>query len=155
MKLVKIRFTPWRDQSSEPRSPAVQQLLDALITRMSLLSAAAARIKDEQILVDSEMLQKSLARINSELQTIEAERTLLLFAEKAEAEAAKRAASEYAKVGTFGYQVWNDAGTRLTKLVDEAGNDLPEKAVYSYEVVDDDPPLPEWAENGKLAKGKA
>ena len=152
MKLIKIRFTSWRDQSPEPRSPTVQAHLDALITRLSVLSAAAARIKDEQILVDSEMLQKSLARVNTELATIHAEWTQLLFAEKTEAHAATRAASEYVKAGAFGYQVWNDAGTHLTKLVDEAGNDLPEKAVYSYYVVDNDPPLPEWAKQGKVGR---
>ena len=99
----------------------------------------------EQAQVESEMLQKSLARVNAELATIDAEWTQLLSAEKAEADAATRAASEYVKAGTFGYQVWNDAGTHLTKLVDEAGNDLPGIASYSYEVVDDNPPLPSWA----------
>ena len=63
MKFVKICFTAWRDQSPEPRSPAVQQLLDDWTKRISLLAVAAERIKEEQAHTDSEALQKSLASI--------------------------------------------------------------------------------------------
>ena len=74
-----------------------------------------------------------------------AERAHLLSVEAAAAQAETRAARENKKIGTFGYQVLNDVGTHVGYIVDEAGNHLPAKAVYAYEVVDDNPPLPEWA----------
>jgi hypothetical protein len=152
VKLVKIRFTAWRDQPDEPRSPAFQQLLDDWTTRINLLSVAAARIKEQREHANSEALQKALGRISAELQKIDDERTPLLFAEEAVADAAARAAREHKKIGTFGYQVLNDPGTHVGYIVDEAGHYLPPKAVYSYEVVDDDPPLPSWAKKGKIGR---
>ena len=150
MKLIKIRFTSWRDRSAAPRSPAFQEQLDAWTTRVSVLSDATARIKEQQAHANIQALQKSLARIAAELQKIDDERTLLISAEEAAAEAELRAASGREKAGIFGYQVFNDAGTHVKKLVDEDGNDLPAEAVFSYEVVDDDPPLPAWAKTRKL-----
>lgn len=150
MKLVKIRFTAWRDKSAAPRPPALQQQLDHWTTRINILTVAAARIREQQATADSEALQESVARITADLQKIDDERTPLLSAEEAVADAAARAAREHKKVGTFGYQVLNDAGTHVGYIVDEAGNYLPAKAVYSYEVVDDDPPLPAWANKGRI-----
>jgi hypothetical protein len=149
VKLVKIRFTSWRDRSVASRSPAFQEQLDAWAKRESVLSAAVARIREQEVHANIEALQKSLARIAADVKKIDDERTLLLSAEEAAAEAEARAASEHEKAGTFGYQVFNDTGTHVTKLVDEAGNDLPAHAVFSYEVVDDHPPLPAWAKKGK------
>ncbi len=145
MRLVKIRFTSWRDRSVASRSPAIQEQLDAWTKRVSALSAAVAHIKEREVNANIEALQKSLARIAADVQKIDDERTLLLSAEEAAAEAEVRAAGKHAKAGTFGYQVLDDAGTHVTKIVDDAGNDLPAQAVFSYEVVDDRPPLPVWA----------
>ena len=152
VKLIKIRFTSWRDLPDKPRSPALQQLLDDWTTRINLLSVAAARINEQQAHANTEALQKALGRISAELQKIDDERTPLLSAEEAVADAAARAAREHKKIGTFGYQVLNDAGTNVEYIVDEAGNYLPPKAVYSYEVVDDNPPLPQWAKEGKFGR---
>lgn len=149
VKLIKIRFTSWRDRSVASRSPAFQEQLDAWAKRESALSAAVAHIKEQEINANIETLQKSLARIAADVQKIDDERTLLLSAEEAAVEAEARAASKHEKAGTFGYQVFNDAGTHVTKIVDEAGNDLPAQAVFSYEVVDDHPPLPAWAKQGQ------
>jgi len=145
VKLIKIRFTSWRDRSVASRSPAFQKQLDAWAKRVSALSAAVAHIKEQEVNANIEALQKSLARIAVDVQKIDDERTLLLSAEEAAAEAQARAASKHEKAGTFGYQVLDDAGTHDTRLVDDAGNDLPAQAVFSYEVVDDHPPLPRWA----------
>ena len=145
MKLTKIRFTAWRDQSS-PRSLALQEQLDACTARVSLLSAAATQLTVERTHADSEMLRRSFARLTAEQGKIAASRTLLL----ADEEAAAHAASRHEKVGTFGYQVLNDTGTHVGYIVDESGNHLPAKAVYSYEVVDDDPPVPRWARDVKV-----
>jgi hypothetical protein len=36
--------------------------------------------------------------------------------------------------------------------VDDAGNDLPAEAVFSYDIIDDAPTLPAWAGKGKIDK---
>lgn len=76
----------------------------------------------------------------------------MLSAEADVAEAETRAASEHEKAGTFGYQVLDETGARVAMVVDEAGDYLPVQAVYSFEVVDDNPPLPVWAKKGKFDK---
>jgi len=149
VKLVKIRFTAWREHTS-PRSPALQEQINACAARITVLSSAAARMRDEQAHADSKMLQNSLARITDELQKIEATRTSLLAAEEAEFKAAARIESENERVGTFGYQIFNKAETYIAMIVDEAGNYLPARAVYTYEVVDENPPRPTWAKDGKF-----
>jgi len=86
---------------------------------MSSVLVAPASIKEQVAHADSEALQKAHARITADLQNIVVVRTLLL----ADEDDAARTVGEHKKVGTFGYQVWNDEGTQLTKLLDETGND--------------------------------
>ncbi|HKQ26747.1 MAG TPA: hypothetical protein VJT81_20060 [Burkholderiales bacterium] len=150
MKTIKIRFTSWRGPTPLPRSPALQEQINTCSARISVLSGAAARIREEQAHADSKMLQKSLARIIDELDKIGATRTSLLSAEEAEFKAAVRAEDENERVGTFGYQIFNKAETYIAMTVDEAGNYLPAKAQYTYEVIDEDPPQPPWAKDGKF-----
>ena len=152
LKLIKIRFTSWRDTATAPRSPQLQQRLDAWITRLSALSAAAVHMKEEQAHGDSKILRSALARVAADLEKIDAERALLLSVERAETEAGTREAREHKKAGTFGYRVFSDAGNQIPKIVDESGNDLPPDAVYTFEEVDTDPPLPEWAKDGKFER---
>ena len=150
VKLIKIRFTAWRDQGAAPRSPVFQDQLDFWTKRLRELSVAAARIKGEQAHADNEMLQNSLAEITADRAKIDAERTLLLSIEEAAAEAETLAARKHKKAGTFGYQVLNETGNGVAMILDEAGDYLPAQAVYRYEVVDTDPPLPAWAKEGKF-----
>ncbi|HKQ24363.1 MAG TPA: hypothetical protein VJT81_07995 [Burkholderiales bacterium] len=147
MKLIKIRFTSWRDRSVPPRTIEFQAQLDALTMREGALIAASARARAEQE-HDGQLLQRSLARVNDDLQTIDAQRTFLLSAEEAAAEAETRASTEHPKVGTFGYQVLDETGSRVAMVVDEAGNHLPARALYTFEIVDENPPLPAWAKKG-------
>ena len=150
MKLIKIRFTSWRDKTIAPRTSPTQDQLDAWTARERALTAAAAAVKAEQAQADSEALQRTLARIAADLRKIDAQRTFLLSAEEADAEAETRAATEHERVGTFGYQVFNKAGTYVAMIVDEAGEYLPPQAVYTYEVVDENPLRPAWAKDGKF-----
>ena len=119
--------------------------------RAQQLALAAARIKEELIQshTDSDILKKSLSRILTEQQKIEDERALLLTAE---ANLAKVSAREHEKVGTFGYQVLDDSGTNAGYFVDEAGHSLPPHVAYTYDVVNDNSPLPDWAKKGKGSK---
>ncbi len=149
MRLIKIRFTSWRDKSVAPRTSDFQAQLDALTMRERALTTAAARARVEQG-EDTGWLRRSLAKINDELQTIDAERTSLLSAEQAAAEAETRAATEHPKVGTYGYQVLDDAASGVALIVDEEGAYLPVQALYTFGLVDENPPLPEWAKDGKF-----
>ena len=148
MKLVKIQFTSWRDESAPP-AKVFQEKLGWLTVRENALSSAAATIKEEQSRADSEALQESLARINAQLRKIDAERTFMMSAEEAAAEADTHAATEHLKVGTFGYQVLFEPDNRIAMVVDETGKYLPAQALYTFDVVDEDPPLPQWAKDGK------
>ena len=132
------------------RTPAFQRQLAYWNARVGVLSREAADLGVQRARADSEGLRKSLARINADLQKVEAERTLLLTAEAGERNVANGEAHEHKKVGTFGYQILDDAGTRVIRVLDEGGNDLPEKAVFSYELVED-PPLP----GGAMKDGRA
>ncbi len=145
MRLIKFRFTAWRDQPAAPRSPAIRRQIEYWTARMSVLTSAAAQISEQQIHADSEALQKSRLKIAADLQKIDADRTALLSAEEAALDTATRAARVHKKVGTCGYEVLNEIGTLVEKVVDEAGNLLPAGAVFSYEVFDHYPPLPAWA----------
>ena len=48
IKIIKIRFTSWRDHSVPPRTIAFQAQLDALTMRERALTIAAARARVEQ-----------------------------------------------------------------------------------------------------------
>jgi len=145
VKLIKIRFTAWRDKSVPPRPTAIQEQLDAWTERKSALAIAAARVKTDPANAAIEGPQRLLARIAAELRKIDAESAVLLAAEEAAADAEAHAASKHEKAGTFGYQLLDETGNRVAMVVDEAGDSLPTQAVYSFEVVDDNPPLTDWA----------
>ena len=145
MKFVKIKFTSWHDAPPAARSGEFEKQLDAWAARLNAFSAEAAQIKEEQARSDSEALQSALAKVIADLEKIDAERTLLLSLERAAAAAETRAAKEHQRTGTFGYRVLSDAGNEVTRTVDESGSNLPEAAVYTFAVVDPDPPLPDWA----------
>ncbi|HKQ23830.1 MAG TPA: hypothetical protein VJT81_05225 [Burkholderiales bacterium] len=145
MKLVKIKFTAWRDQPATPRSPEFQRKLDAWNQREHVLHGAAFRVRKQQATADSEVLKMQIGAITTELNNIQGERQPLIAAEAAEVEQAQATLLKHKRVGTFGYQVFNAAGTGVAKFVDASGKVLPARAVYAFEVVDTDPPLPEWA----------
>jgi hypothetical protein len=149
VKLTKIKFTAWRDDREAPRSSDLRRKLDAWTAREHVLRGAALRVRQQQAEADSEILNMELLALTTELQNIDAVRQGLIDAEVAELERAQTALLQHKKVGTFGYQVLNDAGTHVGYIVDEVGNHLPTNAVYAFEVVDPDPPLPEWATKGK------
>ena len=50
----------------------------------------------------------------------------------------------HSKVGTIGYMVINNKGTEVRRIVDANGVAYPRRAVYEYEVIDDEPTLPDW-----------
>ena len=149
MKLIKIRFTAWRDEREAPRSSDLQRKLDAWAGRERVLRGALLRVRQQQAAAASKILNMEFDAITTELYNIEAVRQPLIDAEAAEVEEAQATLLKHKRVNTFGYQVFNEVGTEVAKMVDESGNDLPAKAVFAYEIVDIDPPLPEWV------KGKA
>ena len=46
--------------------------------------------------------------------------------------------------GAFGYQEIDSSKMEVLRLLDEAGNPFPKDAVFGYEVVDAEPPMPIW-----------
>ena len=80
---------------------------------------------------DSEALRLEFTALTTELANINAQRQSIIDAETAAAQRAQLAMLNDAMVGTFGYQVWNDTGTGVVKIVDDAGNDLPVEVVCS------------------------
>ena len=149
MKFVKIKFTSWRDAAPVARSAVFEKKLDAWIARLGAFSAAAADIKKQQAHADTEVLQSALARVTADLAKIDAEHRWLLYVERAAAEAETRAAKKHKKAGTLGYRVFGAGGNQVTRTVDESGNDVPANAIYTFEVVDTDPSVPEWAKQGR------
>lgn len=152
MKLVKIRFTAWRDKHAAPRSIPLQRRLDDWAAREHVLQHTAARVQEVRSKADSETLRMQFTALTTELGNINVQRQPIIDAKATAIERAQTAMLVHPMVGTFGYQVLNDAGTEVMKIVDAAGNDLPEKAVYAYEVADNRPPLPAWAGKGKIDK---
>ena len=150
VKLIKIRFTAWGYKHATHRSAAVQRRLNDWALREDVLQRAAARVQEQRSKEDSEALGLEFAAITTELVNINAHRQPIIDDEIAAAHQAQRAMLNHAMVGTFGYQIWNDNGTGVIKVVDDAGNDLPAEVMFSYDVVDYDSPLPEWATHGRF-----
>ena len=131
-KLVKIRFTAWSDQPVGSRPAALQRQLDYWNTRVSVLPSEAEAIAAGWENANSDGLQNSLATVAAALHRIETARASFLWADSNTHEA-----SAHYRVGTIGYQVCNDWGTHVLRVVDEVGGDLPETAVFSYAIVED------------------
>ncbi len=144
LKLIKIKFTSWRDHSVAPRAREIQERHDEFSKRMNLLAANAARIRYKRD-GNAEEDHKALAAIAADRGSLDAGRMALLSAEKAAADAEVGAARAHRQVGTFGYQVLDETGSRVAVVVNEAGDYLPAQALYTFEVVDENPPLPLWA----------
>jgi hypothetical protein len=152
LKLVKIRFTAWGDKRAAPRATALQRQLDDWAAREDVLQHAAARVQELRSKADSEALRMEFTALTTELANINAQRQPIIDAETVAAQGAQVAMLNHTMVGTFGYQVWNDAGTGVVKIVDDAGNDLPVEAVFSYDIVDDNPTPPAWLKKGRLGE---
>ena len=150
MKLIKIKFTAWRDQREASRSLEFQKQLDEWAGHERVLNGAAVRVRQQQATADSEVLKMQIAAITKEINNIHASRQPLLDAETSTIKRAEAALLRHKKVGTFGYQVLNSAGTEMIKIVDESGRDLPAEAVYAFEVVDTYPSRPAWAKKRKF-----
>ena len=129
-----------------------QQQIEALTARITALSGEAMHIREALGHGKIEAEQESLAGIAADIEKIEGERALLVAAEEATVEAAARAASEHERTSTFGYQVLSGPDNRIAMIVDESGAYLPLGAVYTYEVVDENPLLPMWGRKGKVGQ---
>lgn len=156
MKLIKIRFTEWREKPFT-RSAATEKKLDEIDTQERVkraeLIAARQLIEDagERNLPADSPLRAGVAAIAAELQQLADRRRKVLEAEEQAAREAAEAARNHERVGTFGYQVLNNAGTAVVKEVDADGNDLPAGVTYGSEVVDTNPKPPKWAKEAAPA----
>jgi len=151
MKLMKIRFTEWRDAPVNETKRAVtetdvaQQKLAEIQTRESEVRADLAHAEELLKKVKSEQLAERVAGQAMELDNLYVAKKAAMAAADAAGAAAAEAMKTHAKVGAFGYQVLDGEGARMLRLVDESGADLPAGVVYGYEIVDTAPALPAWA----------
>jgi hypothetical protein len=150
MKLMKVKFTEWRDPPAARRAATptemdtVQATLAVLAAKEAELKADFERKQAQRKIADSEALKAEHLAIATELDNLVATQRGALATQKALGQEALAGMKAHPMTARFGYQVLNDAGTEVLMLVDEAGEALPEGAVYGYEIVDQDPPSPAW-----------
>lgn len=147
MKLIKIKFTAWRDDATTvpPELQAANDKLAGLAQRKQEIHAYAARDQELQAVQKTVEITERLTAAVVELDNVETARKAMVAAQEAAATAAVLDMKNHARARTFGYQVLTEDGSTVTAIVDEAGAALPAGAVYEYEVVDADPALPAWA----------
>lgn len=148
MKFIKVRFTEWRDGAQPPDDEvaAAQGKLTELNARDAVVRADLAHTETLLESVSSEVLRDRLAGHAVEADNIYVARKAALSALEAAGNAAHAAMKTHARVGTFGYQVIDEAQMKVVSLLDAGGNALPAGAVYGCEVADANPPAPSWAE---------
>lgn len=143
MKLIKIRFTRFRD-AALGRSAATQKQLDDLNAAEGSIRGEIVELKELQEVSPSDDGAARLATLAKELAGVFASRKVILGGEELAAADAADKARNHKRAGTFGYQVISDDG-RVEKVVDDKGQDLPAGCHYGSEVVEVDPSLPAWA----------
>jgi hypothetical protein len=146
MRYIKIAFSAWRDGAAQATTEldAAAQKLAAIDERRRVVMAEAAHVQSLQKISDGAVLRDRAETAVAELDNIEMARRAALDAQSAAGLAAMAAAKSHKLVGSFGYQVVNDAA-EVVGLVDERGQALPAGAVFEYSVIDAAPPVPAWA----------
>ena len=157
MIFMQVQFTEWRDAPNPgallvSEADAAGQTLAALSARECEVRADIAQTEALLKQDDSDELRAVLAGNLVEMDNVSAARKAALAAQSAAGEAAYAASKAHARVGSLGYQIIDEAAGVVLKLLDADGADLPEGAVYGYQIVDQKPALPAWAE---LLKGNA
>lgn len=145
MNLLKIVITEWRDASSGAglaEVDAAQDKLQELSAREREVRADLAHAEALLTRVKSVDLADRMAQHVMELDNLHVARKAALAAEAAAGNAVQSAMRAHPMVGSFGYQVLNDAATQVVDLVDATGAALPAGAVYGYALVDGEPATP-------------
>ena len=144
MKYAKFRICEWRD-APFTRSQAVAAEIARIDAEAVALSAEAARLQRIEKVASSQSRVDRLTQIADRLERLAGELVAVRDAEAAAAQAAAQAAKTHPSVGTFGYQVIDDAGAEVLRELDEAGNHFPPGATYCSEIVEPNAPAPAWA----------
>lgn len=144
MKYIKIKIVEFRDSAAY----AVLQQADADLRELMAAADAAKReaaeiehlAKESQAPADLEKAESAKARARALASSIITAREKVGIVSEAHGKKAKA----HKMVGTFGYQEVDPARMEVVRLLDEAGNPFPADAVFGYEVVDAEPPMPTW-----------
>jgi len=155
MKLMKVRFTEWRDAPARAHAGDTGSELEVASRHVAdctqreiALRAQLGELKGLIEIADTQPLRDRRTALAIELDAALRARRAALSAEHSAGEVVRLAMKAHPKVGSDGYQVLNDEGTEMLRVVDAAGKDLPASAVYGYEIIDQAPPLPAWATAG-------
>lgn len=144
MKYIKIKIIEFRD----PAAYTALQQADAELRELVQAADAAQREAAEiEKLAKQSGLPADLELAESEKAKARGMASLLIGARgkvKAASELHGKKAKAHKMVGTFGYQEIDPARMEVVRLLDDAGQPFPTDAVFGYEVVDAEPPMPKW-----------
>lgn len=144
MIYIKIRIIECRDNAAY----AALQQADADLRELAESADAAKREADEieqlakqsQAPADLEKAEAAKVRARALASTILTAREKVKLASEAHGKKART----HKMVGAFGYQEIDSVRMEVLRLLDEHGNPFPADAVFGYEVVDAQPPMPNW-----------
>ena len=149
MKYIKIKIIEYRDNQAYADLQAAAAELNDLTAQHDAAARNAAEIdklaKASGLPADAEIAAAEAGKARALASALIAARGKVSHA----SEAHQRKARNPAKagtfgVGTFGYQELTPDTLELVRLLDEQGKPFPADAVFGYEVVDADPPMPKW-----------
>lgn len=144
MKYIKIKFIEYRDNNVyadlQQADKELREITDSADTAKREAAEIEQLAKDSQSPADLEKAEAAKARARLFFSSIIIAREKL----KVISESHTKQAKAHKKVGTFGYQEIDSSRMEVMRLLDEEGNLVPSNAVFCYEVVDSDPPMPGW-----------
>lgn len=144
MKYIKIKIVEYRDNQAYTDLQQAAAELTELTQTADAQARQAAEIdklaKASGLPSDAELAAAEAGKARAMSSSLITTRMKVSYA----SEAHSRKAKAHAKVGTFGYQELTPDTLELVRLLDERGQPFPADAVFGYEVVDANPPIPKW-----------
>ena len=134
MKLIAIQFTEWRDPG-DTTHVAVETASKASAAAVAKLTSLKSQIgqQDELLkIAQSTAVDAKRSELAAQLPGVVDEIAAARAAEQQAEADAMAAIKKHPMVGKTGYQVLDDAGETVLKVVDADGNDLPDGVVYGY-----------------------
>lgn len=151
MRYIKIKIIEYRDNQAY----ADLQAAAAALNEITAATEAAKRNAEEiDKLAKLSGLPADIELAAAEAGKARAMASSLIVARMKVSNASEnhaRKAKGHAQVGTFGYQELDPVKLELVRLLDESGRPFPPEAVFGYEVVDADPPMPKWGTPDSVA----
>lgn len=144
MKYIKIKIVEYRDNTAHADLQQAAAELNQIITSADASRREATEIED---LAKQSNLASDIALAEAEKEKSGKLSSSVLAAKmkvKYLSQSSTKRAFDHAMVGTFGYQEIDSATMTVVRLLDESGQPYPRDAIFGYEVVDVEPPMPAW-----------